>query len=158
MDVRIGRMLKRRTLPRCTPLTSRGRAHLAPVAAVSPARMLHALRFSNVRARPPRSPVSPRASSRCTRRRAARASLRLRRLWWACWTLTLTLTPGPAPAPSPNPALALTLALPPEQAGIVLFDSFTLKTLGLKMLALALAIGSGLSIGKEGPLALALAP
>ena len=40
----------------------------------------------------------------------------------------------------------------------MLFDSFTLKTLGLKMLALALAIGSGLSIGKEGPLALALAP
>jgi len=37
-------------------------------------------------------------------------------------------------------------------AGIVLFDSFSLKTLGLKMLALALAVGSGLSIGKEGPL------
>ena len=31
----------------------------------------------------------------------------------------------------------------------MLFDSFSLKTLGLKMLALALAIASGLSIGKE---------
>ena len=49
----------------------------------------------------------------------------------------------PSPYPDPRPSAA------PNQAGIVLFDSFSLMTLGLKMLALALAIASGLSIGKE---------
>ena len=51
----------------------------------------------------------------------------------------------PSPYPDPRPSAT------PNQAGIVLFDSFSLKTLGLKMLALALAIASGLSIGKESP-------
>ena len=49
----------------------------------------------------------------------------------------------PSPYSDPRPSAT------PNQAGIVLFDSFSLKTLGLKMLALALAIASGLSIGKE---------
>lgn len=66
--------------------------------------------------------------------------------------------PRPSPSPKPKPSPSSDPSAAPDQAGIVLFDSFTLKTLGLKMLALALAIGSGLSIGKEGPLALALAP
>ena len=51
----------------------------------------------------------------------------------------------PSPHADPRPSAT------PNQAGIVLFDSFSLKTLGLKMLALALAIASGLSIGKESP-------
>ena len=71
-------------------------------------------------------------------------------------TLVCVLDSNPNPNPNPNPNLNPSASL--DQAGIVLFDSFSLKTLGLKMLALALAVGSGLSIGKEGPLALVLAP
>ena len=80
MDVRIGLMLRslHRTLPRLFPLASGTRARLAPVGTMSPAvvRAARIATFTNGRDRPPRSPASPRSSSRSIRRPAARGFLR----------------------------------------------------------------------------------
>ena len=149
MDVRIGLMLKRllRTLPRLFPLASGTRARLAPVGTMRPAGVRAARIHATFQRQGSAAALAGLASLIVKIHPQAGGS----GLPEVKETLVGVLGSNPNPRPE---MLALTLTLAPHsaspnQAGIVLFDSFSLKTLGLKMLALALAIASGLSIGKE---------
>ena len=147
MDVRIGLMLKRllRTLPRPFPVASGTRARLAPVGTMSPAGV-RAARIATFQRQGSAAALAGLASLIVKIHPQAGGS----GLPEVKETLVGVLDSNPNrspehPSPYPDPRPSAT----PNQAGIVLFDSFSLMTLGLKMLALALAIASGLSIGKE---------